>query len=334
MATINEVASACGVSISTVSRALSRPEQVNATTRERVLATARAMDYQPSTAARSLMSGRTMVLGLLVPDITNPFYFGLIRGAQSQATARGYQQVLVDTEESVELEARQIRTSDKTTDGLVLAASRLSDEALRSAAEKVPLVTINRSTVGVGSVVIDTPAGMAQAVDHLASLGHRDIAYLAGPRSSWSNARRWRSIQLSGRRAGVATRRLGPFPPTREAGAAAADAAVHAGVTAVVAFNDLIALGVLGRLAARGLSVPGDMSVVGCDDIFGADFCHPPLTTLCAPAEQAGRVAVDMLLERLQPVPAPVRSHVVPAVLTVRGSTGPLRATAPTRSPS
>ncbi len=330
MATIHDVAIATGVSISTVSRAISRPEQVNAATRERVLAAAAALNYHPRVAAQSLMSGRSMTLALLVPDITNPFYFDLIRGAQGQAAAAGYNQILIDTEESVELESHHISTSAKGADGLVLAASRLTAEALRAAAQTVPLVAVNRTTAGVASVVIDTPTGMSQAVDHLASLGHREVAYLSGPRSSWSNSRRWRAVQLAARRTGLTARRLGPFPPTRATGAAAADAAVHVGVTAVIAFNDLIALGVLQRLLARGIDVPGDMSVVGCDDTFGADFCHPPLTTVSAPIEQVGRLATDMLLEQLRPVSARPRAHTVPAVLTIRGSTGPVPAS---RSP-
>jgi LacI family transcriptional regulator, repressor for deo operon, udp, cdd, tsx, nupC, and nupG len=324
MTTIHDVARASGVSISTVSRAMSRPEQVNATTRERVLAAAAELDYRPSTAARSLTSGRSMTLGLLVPDITNPFFFDLIRGTQGRSATAGYHQILIDTQESVELEQHHIAASAKESDGLVLAASRLTDEALAAAARTVPLVAINRSTPGVSSVVIDTPSGMGQAVDHLASLGHRKVAYLSGPRSSWSNARRWRAVQQAARRTGISARQLGPFPPTREAGAAAADAAVHAGVTAVLAFNDLIALGVLRRLFDRGLSVPEDMSVVGCDNTFGSDFCHPPLTTVSAPIEQAGQLATDMLLALLRsPVPSP-RVHELPAVLTIRGSTGPV----------
>jgi len=323
MATIHDVASACGVSISTVSRAISRPDLVNAATRERVLAAVAELDYQPSTAARSLMSGRSMTLALLVPDITNPFFFDLVRGTQAQAAAAGYSQILIDTDESVELERQHIATAAKGADGLVLGASRLSDDALREAARSVPLTAVNRSTPGVASVVIDTPSGMVQALHHLASLGHRDVAYLSGPRSSWSNGRRWRAVQLGARQAGLSARRLGPFPPTRAAGAAAADAAVHSGVTAVVAFNDLIALGVLQRLFARGMAVPDDMSVVGCDDTFGADFCHPPLTTITASIEQVGRLATDMLLEQLRPVAPPPRVHTVPAVLTIRGSTGP-----------
>lgn len=323
MTTINDVARATGVSISTVSRAISRPEQVSAATRERVLAAASELNYHPSVAARSLTSRRTMTLALLVPDITNPFYFVLIRGVQRRAAAAGYSQILVNTEESAELESYHISTSAKGTDGIVLAASRLGDEELAKAALEVPLVAVNRSIPKVASVVVDTPSGMAQAVDHLASLGHRQVAYLSGPSSSWSDARRWKAVHLAARRAGLKAKRLGPFAPTRAAGAAAADAAVHAGVSAVLAFNDLIALGVLQRLQERGLVVPDDMSVVGCDDTFGADFCHPPLTTVSAPIEQAGRLATDMLLDLLRPISPPPRVHLIPSVLTIRASTGP-----------
>jgi LacI family transcriptional regulator len=122
----------------------------------------------------------------------------------------------------------------------------------------------------------------------------------------------------------VEVRRLGPFAPKTQSGAAAADAAVHSGVTACIAFNDLIAIGMLQRLRERGIRVPEDMSIVGCDDIFGADFCNPPLTTMASPIEQAGRVAVSMLLAQLNPLAGGgARSRsVMPTHLTVRGSTG------------
>lgn len=322
--TIHEVAKRCGVSISTVSRALSRPERVNPTTRQLVQQTAAQLGYQPSPAARTLLSGRSMSIVLMVPDITNPFFFGLIRGAQHRAAAVGYTQVLVDTEESPRLEAAHLATSVKSADGVVLAAARLPDAALAAAAARQPLVLINRSVPGVSSVSIDTPSGYVRALELLVGSGHRRLAYVAGPRSSVSDGRRWRAITLAARRLKVAVTRLGPYPPTREAGPAAADAAVLAGVTGVLAFNDLLALGVLARLAARGIDVPRQMSIVGCDDIFGADFCDPPLTTITAPIEATGARATDLLLEQMRPVrPGGVHDEVLSSTLTVRQSTGP-----------
>jgi LacI family repressor for deo operon, udp, cdd, tsx, nupC, and nupG len=179
----------------------------------------------------------------------------------------------------------------------------------------------------VSAVLIDSAGGTVQAVEHLASLGHRRLAYAGGPTSSWSNGRRWRAVRSTAQRLGLSAVRLGPFTPFVHSGAAAADAAVHADATAVLAFNDLLAIGMLKRLAERGLRVPADMSVVGCDDIFGADFCHPTLTTLTAPIERAGRVATDMLLDLLgRGTGRSARGQErLPTHLTVRESTGPVR---------
>lgn len=327
-ATIHDIAVKCGVAASTVSRALSTPDRVSVRTRERIQAAAAALNYMPNAQAKALSSGRTGAVGVLVPDITNPFYFDLIRGTQLQLKAAGYTQLLVDTEESDEVEASTLEQLRKTADGVIVAASRLSDEALLAAAARAPLVTINRDVTGVPAVIIDTPSATSQALDHLVSLGHARIAYVAGPLTSQSSERRWAALSEAAQDRGVEVRSLGPFAPKTQSGAAAADAAVHSGVTACIAFNDLIAIGMLQRLRERGIRVPEDMSIVGCDDIFGADFCNPPLTTMASPIEQVGRSAVSMLLAQLRP-PAGggLRNrYVMPTYLTVRGSTAAVRA--------
>ncbi|MEV8212408.1 LacI family DNA-binding transcriptional regulator [Leifsonia sp. NPDC077715] len=325
-ATLADVAALSGVATSTASRALSNPDRVNAVTRERIERAARELNYVPNAQARALTSGRTRAIAVLVSDVTNPFYFGIIRGTQHQLKAAGYTQLLVDTEESDELEDGMLHKLRRSFDGAILAASRLTDRRLTALAAEVPLVAINRQTRGVASVFIDTPSGIEQAVGHLVSLGHTRIAYAAGPDTSWPNAGRWRAMLRAGERYGIEVQRVGPFAPRKYAGAAAADAVLHAGVTACVAFNDLLAIGMLARLRERGVSIPGDLSIVGCDDIFGADFCNPPLTTLTAPIEQAGRTAVSMLLSRLDDGLAPVTRHAttLPTHLTVRDSTGPV----------
>jgi len=186
-------------------------------------------------------------------------------------------------------------------------------------------VTINRSSSNAPTVVIDTPGAVVQALEHLTSLGHSKICYVGGPASSWSNAKRWKTFEEESRDRGLTTSRVGPFTPKTTSGAAAADAAVRTGATACIVFNDLLAIGMLQRFRERGIGVPEDMSIVGCDDIFGADFCNPPLTTMASPIEQAGRVAVSMLLAQLDPLHAGSsrRLAVMPTHLTVRGSTGP-----------
>ena len=179
--TIADIAAATGVATSTVSRALSRPGRVSAATRERIQAAARALDYVPHPTARALASGRTGTVALLVSDVTNPFYFGIIRGTQQQLKAAGYAELLIDTEDSGELEEHMLRSMRRSLDGAILAASRLPERALSALAAEIPLVTVNRNVRGVQSVVIDSPAGIGQAVEHLLSLGHRDLVYVSGP---------------------------------------------------------------------------------------------------------------------------------------------------------
>ncbi|NYE96158.1 DNA-binding LacI/PurR family transcriptional regulator [Psychromicrobium silvestre] len=330
--TIRDVAEAAGVATSTVSRALSNPERVSVRTRKLVEQVAAELNYVPSSQARALSSGRTGAIAVLVPDATNPFYFDIIRGSQHQLKAAGYTQLLVDTEESAEVEAEALNKLRQSCDGVVLAASRLSDEQILGVVEQTPAVTINRGVPGVPTVIIDTPQSVGQALEHLLSLGHQHIAYLAGPVGSWSNARRLIAFEEQASRLGLRISKLGPFAPKTTSGAAAADAALHSGASACVVFNDLIAIGMLQRFAARGVRVPEDISVIGCDDIFGADFCNPPLTTITAPIEQAGRVAISMLLSRVRPFDQGLGERgvsrtlgVLPTHLTVRQSTGPAR---------
>jgi len=324
-ATIHDVAALSGVAASTVSRALSTPGRVNFRTRARIEAAATELRYVPNAQAKALSSGQTKAVAVLVADITNPFFFDIIRGTQLQLKAAGYTQLLVDTEESDEVEINTVGQLRQTADGIIMTAPRLDDDALATAAVSMPIVAINRDIPGVASVMLDTPTATNQALDHLISLGHTHVAYLSGPDTSSSSQHRWAALAAAAEERRVTVVRLGPFAPRTYSGAAAADALVHSGATAGIAFNDLIAIGMLQRLRERGVRVPEDVSIVGCDDIFGADFCSPPLTTVTAPMEQAGRVAVTMLLGQINPgFGVPPRSQaVLPTHLTIRGSTGP-----------
>lgn len=319
--TITEVAKAAGVATSTVSRAFTVPGRVNAETREHVLAVAERLGYAPNPAARAMGSGRTDTFGLVLPDITNPFFGGVIKGAERAAAAAGRTLVIGDTQESPVVEQQLLDRMGPAVDGIVLAASRLPDAALREVARRHNVVLVNRALSGVASVVADYAAGTRQVVDHLASLGHRELVFLAGPVGSWSGARRWSGLQKACSARGIEATRLGPYSPTLDAGPAAADAALASGASALVCHNDILAIGVLKRLAERGVAVPAEVSVVGFDDIFGADFCHPPLTTLAERTQDAGAAAIELLLGHGDAG----GSVALPTQLRVRESSGPAR---------
>ncbi len=199
MVTLQDVAREAGVAVSTVSRALTQPERISPPTRARVQEVARRLGYRPNRIARAVVSGRTQMLAVLVPDITNPHHFGLIRGAEERARAADRTLVLGDTRGDPGLEADHLDRLGSVVDGIVLASSRLPDADLRELARRRPVVLHNRELPGLPGVVTDFDDGMRQILEHLAALGHRRVAYLSGPRRAWSEGRRWVAL---GRRGG------------------------------------------------------------------------------------------------------------------------------------
>jgi LacI family transcriptional regulator len=330
--TIYDVAAAAGVATSTVSRAFTNPTRVSADTRAQVLAVAAELGYRPNPHARALLSGRHRTVAMVVSDITNPHYFELIRGAEMRARLSEYTLLLVNAEESSRQEWEQIQRLSPAVDGFVLAASRLPDENLRQVAAQRPVVLISRELPGLASVVLDHVEGCRQIVAHLASLGHRELVYLAGPLNSWMAHTRWTALQAAAGQIGMTARRTGPFTPKASQGGAAADAALNDGATAIVAHNDVLAMGVMRRLAQRGLRVPADYSVIGFDDIFAADLCTPGLTTLGGAHADVGRSAVELLLTAESRPPDDQPRIALPTVLVLRGSTGQAAASLPHES--
>jgi DNA-binding LacI/PurR family transcriptional regulator len=324
-ASIHDVAARAGVSVATVSRSLSAPGSVRADTRARVLGAVDELGYEPNRAARGLITGRTGNLGVIVPDLGNPYFHGVLKGAQERAREADHAVFVADGQEDAAEEQALIRAMGKQVDGIVLCSSRLAPAALARLEPTPTLVLLNRRVPGRPSVVVDSAGGMRQAMRHLAELGHVRCAFVAGPRRSWSNRERLRGLRAAARTAGAEVVTIGPVAPQFESGAAAADRVLETGATAVLAYNDLVAVGILSRLAELGVRVPHELSVVGFDDIPLAAMVTPPLTTVAAPTELAGRAAVQVLLERLehggaQTTPAVQR---LPATLVVRGSTAP-----------
>jgi DNA-binding LacI/PurR family transcriptional regulator len=322
--TIYDVARVAGVATSTVSRAFSTPLRVSAATRERVLAVAEELGYRPNPHARALGSGRHHTVAMVVSDITNPHYFALIRGAEMRARASEYTLVLVNAEESPRIEYEQIQRLVPSVDGFVLAASRLPDATLQQVASQRPVVLMNRELPGLASVVLDHVTGCRQIVEHLASLGHRELVYLAGPPNSWMMATRWSALCTAAGDLGLRISRIGPFTPKVPQGGAAADGALITGATAFIAHNDLLAIGVMQRLRQRGVHVPDEISVTGFDDIFAADLCTPRLTTLGGAHEDVGRTAIELLLSSASGARTETPQVQLPTSLVLRDSTGPL----------
>jgi DNA-binding LacI/PurR family transcriptional regulator len=296
--TIHDVARRARVSVATVSRALTQPQLVREATRDRVLKAAKALAYHPNRAARSLITGQTGNLGIVVPDLDNPFYPSVVRGVQARAQQAGYALLLGDSGEDPAAEQNLVHTMAKQVDGVILCAPFSSDAQIGELARLSALVLINRQLPDVPAVLMDAAHGMRQVVDHLAALGHRRLAYLGGPRKAWSNHERSRGLRAAARVHAVELLEYGPLEPKFAGGILGTDLALSSGASAIVAFNDLMALGVLSRLAALGIRVPDDLAVVGCDDILYAAMCAPPLTTVAMPMEIAGRMAVDLLLAR------------------------------------
>jgi DNA-binding LacI/PurR family transcriptional regulator len=330
--TIKDVARVAGVSVATVSRALAGGELVRAETRARVRQAAAELGYQPNPVARGLITGRTGNIGLIVPDLANPFFPSVVKGMQARAREVDLAVFVADTDEDPKVEFSLMRALSKQVDGIVVGSPRMSEDDLRAAATETPLVLLNRRVGRIPAVTVDNVDGVRQAVAHLVALGHTRIGYVEGPKASWANRERLRGMRAVTSASGVELVELGNFLPQFEGGVAAADQVLAAGVSAVVAYNDLVALGLLSRFAARGIDVPGRISVIGCDDIVAAAMVHPALTTISLPKEMTGRAAVDMLLQLIQNRSGDARGtgagggmtsrRELPAHLLVRGSTG------------
>lgn len=299
MATVRDVAALAGVSISTVSRALSAPGMVSDAARERVEEAATRLGYRPNPTARGLRVGRTTTLGLLLPDLENPFFASITKAVQSRARTSGYAVFVADSDEDPAQELELVAMLAAQVDGIVLASPRSSDLALLAAVDGRPAVLLSRDVDGIASMTSDDADGIRQAVSHLRALGHRTVAFAGGPADSWSGQQRYAALVRSGAELGVEVVDLGHFRPTFPGGYAAADLAVASGATAVLTYNDLMALGLLDRLRQRGLDAPRDLSIVGFDDVSVATLVSPALTTVQIPLGRMGRGAVDLLVDDL-----------------------------------
>jgi LacI family transcriptional regulator len=331
-----DVARVAGVSVSTVSRALSKPDDVAPATRQKVLDTARGMGYLPNLAARGLTTGRTGLIGLVVPDLENPFFASVTKGVQSRAHSTGYAVIISDSDEDPSQEAELVRDLATRVDGIVLCSPRAPDSVILEMARECTLVLVNRRCGDVPAVLIDNLNGIRQAMVHLRALGHRTIAWVGGPSTSWSNKERLSALRaFTDQDPEINLIDLGSFQPYASGGIAAADLVIASGATAVLAYNDLVAFGLLERFRQRGISVPQDISVVGLDNIPMSELTTPALTSVGIPLVNCGRASCDMLLSLVRdPSAPPVHHHDLSFQLVVRQSSGvvnPASVLAPSR---
>ncbi len=322
--TIRDVADAAGVSVATVSRVMSGSLTVNPEMAERVRRATDELEYRPNGAAQGLASGMHRSVGVVLPDLSNPYFHGIIKATNVGAARDRYRMLVTEWQEPGE-ELGVCLDVLSRVDGLLVLSTRMETESLRDlAARGVPTVLVNRVELGVDlpMVAVDNFSPMLELCQHLASLGHRRVVYLAGSPSAWQNRERWKAVQQA--------RILGLDPvkvasdATIEAGYEATDEALGHEPTALIAFNDLAALGAIARLRELGLRTPEDISVTGFDDVALARYADPALTTIVSPKAALGEQAWAMLEaslrgERLEQPP------LLSATFVQRASTGPAK---------
>lgn len=288
--TIAQVAAHAGVSPATVSRVMNGRFLGEPAIAERVRAAAAELDYTPNYSARSLALGETKAIAFVVPDLANPAFQAVLSSLSKTAAKDGYRVLVADSAESPSDEPLLAAEIRRRCDALVLCAPRMPEAQLIALADTVrPLVLINRTSAGITApaLSIDYQAGIQNLAHHLYSLGHRRMLFLEGPETSVSNAYRVRGLVEFENETGVRIERL-PVGVTSEDGVAAAARVADAGATAVLAYNDLVAIGLMGGLTELGVRVPDDVSVTGFDDIPFARYASPALTTASVPHEELG----------------------------------------------
>jgi len=330
LATIREVALAAGVSIATVSRVFNKNTPVNPDTAERVLQVAGRLDYWPNSAAQGLATRCTRTFGVMLPDLFGEFYSDVIRGIDQQARVHQYQILLSSSHSNSEDVLSASRAMLGRIDGLILMApDESSHEIVERVRRRVPVVLLSPRTRvdDCHSVGIDNFCGAKEAVAHLVSLGHRQVAFITGPEGNVDAEERLRGFRQALTEAGRDTDEAlvipGDFHESAGFDACSTILEHSPRPTAVFAANDSMAIGLLAALQRRGCRVPEDIAVVGFDNVAIAGYLNPSLTTVNVDACGLGRQAVDLMLNAMEAKPGsdPVR-QVIPAVLKVRRSCG------------
>lgn len=338
---IHTIARAANVSIATVSRTINNVPTVNPKIAKRVWEVIDELDYVPNTQARSLVSGRSRIFGLIVSEITNPFFPELIQGFEEIAVEHGYEILVSSTSHDPKRMSHCIRRMlERKVEGVAVMTFGIEEPLLdQMAKRKVPLVFIDLGPQrpGISLLKVDYHHGICQGVEHLTALGHRDIAFISGPAKLHSAQSRLSAFTSSMKESGIT-----PDPAwivegdhTMEGGIACMQRllAARKTPTAVMCSNDMTAIGVLHQLYRAGMRVPDDLSVIGFDDIHIAEVTIPPLTTVQMSRFELARAAVTALRAHVEDSDdsRPKREYKIQTDLVVRESTGSPRGSHPAK---
>lgn len=322
---IADVAKMAGVSHATVSRVMNGSFTVDKEIAARVRAAAEKLKYQPNPLGRSLALGKTETIGIVVPDLANPMFQAVLRGLSMAAAQDGYRVLIADSSENPNEEHILAGEARRRGDGVVLCAPRMTDAELDELAPSLqPMVLINRTASGdTPSLSVDYGRGIRDLAEHLLFLGHRRLVFLSGPETSASNRLRLKALdKFTAAHPDVELTVL-PCGFSFAAGYGSAAAVLATRATGVLAFNDLVAMGLLSGLHEHGVQVPRDLSVTGFDDIPFAAYTTPPLTTAAVPLNELGEQSWQQLRELLRNPAPTTRNTVFRTRIQVRGTTGP-----------
>ncbi|MEV8539601.1 LacI family DNA-binding transcriptional regulator [Streptomyces sp. NPDC051572] len=326
--TLTDVAKRANVALSTASRAFSDPQRLGPETLRKVLEVAQELGYEPPPPrpAEGQAALDTATVAVVVPDIANPVFGAFVKAAQTEGWHRRQTIVLADTDFDTDREREAIAHLRDRTAGLVVCSPRLDSEDVLALCGDTPVVVVNRETTTADCVLADATDGLRQTIEYLAALGHRHLAYVQGSQHSWSNSHRVDLARSLAQQADIELEVLGWQSETVAGGTAAAAGVIASGASAVIAHNDLVALGVIAGARQLGVRVPDDLSVVGIDDMPLAASAYPSLSTIAVPMGRAGALSIELLTQSITGERQTPRTLRLPTQLVVRGSTGPVAA--------
>jgi LacI family transcriptional regulator len=327
---IGDVAEQAGVSTATVSHVINNTRFVTESTRNRVLRAIENCNYYPNAHARSLASGRSHTVGLLVSDISNPFFPELVKSIEVAASERGYDIILANSNYDSSRTSHYVRRMvGRGVAGVLVMTSEVDQQLIDELIDlDVPVVFYNLEATGgrISNVIVDCEIGIDEALGHLVSLGHSKIAHLSGPQATRAGSQRLAAFQSCVARYIPDSLPLiyeGDFRVEGGRRAASEILALNGLPTAIVAANDMMALGLIKEFRSAGLSIPRDISVIGFDDIAFAALSDPPLTTVSLPRMELGRRVVEALMMTIERAGQSALEFHVSTHLLTRGSTAP-----------